>query len=168
MSNLHTKFHDNWISSFRGVAMTRFSDGQTDVVTPRLDLLSPLATQVKTGGHNEDSSLLKNSMPRWGFLPPQKIEAEIKIPPFSKTRGRDVDASLLDCRPQFCSFSPAMVKALIPSEQDFNRLNKPNKHQIISPCTILHKQYEPVPFCTNNHSLYYSVQIVCPCTILYT
>ena len=30
MSYLHTKFHDNWISSFRGVAMTRFWDGQTD------------------------------------------------------------------------------------------------------------------------------------------
>ena len=64
MSNLHTKFPDNWISSFRGVAMTRFWDGQTDVVTALLDLLSPLATQVKTGSHNEDSSLLKNSMPR--------------------------------------------------------------------------------------------------------
>ena len=51
MSNLHTKFHDNWISSFRGVAMTRFwdgmTDGQTDGVTALLDLLSPLATQVK-------------------------------------------------------------------------------------------------------------------------
>ena len=30
MSYPHTKFHDNWISSFRGVAMTRFWDGQTD------------------------------------------------------------------------------------------------------------------------------------------
>ena len=30
MSYVHTKFHDNWISSFRGVAMTRFWDGQTD------------------------------------------------------------------------------------------------------------------------------------------
>ena len=30
MSYLHTKFHDNWISSFRGVAMTRFWDGWTD------------------------------------------------------------------------------------------------------------------------------------------
>ena len=31
MSYLHTKFQDNWISSFRGVAMTRFrTDGQTD------------------------------------------------------------------------------------------------------------------------------------------
>ena len=30
MSYLHTKFHDNWISSFRGVAMTRFWDGRTD------------------------------------------------------------------------------------------------------------------------------------------
>ena len=48
MSYLHTKFHDNWISSFRGVAMTRFWDGQTDGVTGLLDLLSPLATQVKT------------------------------------------------------------------------------------------------------------------------
>ena len=118
---------------------------------------------LKTRGHDEDSSLLKNSRPRWGFLPSQKLEAEIKIPPFSKTGGRDVDSSLLKgCRPQFCSFSPAMVHvpALPPSERDFNRLNKPNKHQIISPCTILHKQYEPVPFCTYNHSLYYSVQIV--------
>ena len=48
-----TKFHDNWISSFRGVAMTRFfgrtdgqTDGQTDGMTALLDLLSPLATQV--------------------------------------------------------------------------------------------------------------------------
>ena len=44
MSYLHTKFHDNWISSFRG------SDkilGWTDRVTALLDLLSPLATQVK-------------------------------------------------------------------------------------------------------------------------
>ena len=48
MSYLHTKFHDNWISSFRGVAMTIFWDGQTDRVTALLDLLSPLATQVKT------------------------------------------------------------------------------------------------------------------------
>ena len=60
MSYLHTKFHDNWISSFRGVVMTRFWDGQTDGQTDRrmdrrtdgvtalLDLLSPLATQVKT------------------------------------------------------------------------------------------------------------------------
>ena len=51
MSYLHTKFHDNWISSFRGVAMTRFwdgqTDGQTDGVTALRDLLSPLATQVK-------------------------------------------------------------------------------------------------------------------------
>ena len=30
MSYLHTKFHDNWIGSFRGVAMTRFWDGRTD------------------------------------------------------------------------------------------------------------------------------------------
>ena len=31
MSYLHTKFHDNWISRFRGVAMTRFwTDGGTD------------------------------------------------------------------------------------------------------------------------------------------
>ena len=30
MSYLHTKFHDNWISSFRGVAMTRFWDGRCD------------------------------------------------------------------------------------------------------------------------------------------
>ena len=30
MSYLHTKFHDNWISSFRGVVMTRFWDGRTD------------------------------------------------------------------------------------------------------------------------------------------
>ena len=30
MSYLHTKLHDNWISSFRGVAMTRFWDGRTD------------------------------------------------------------------------------------------------------------------------------------------
>ena len=30
MSYLHTKFHDNWISSFRGVAMTRFWDRRTD------------------------------------------------------------------------------------------------------------------------------------------
>ena len=48
MFYLHTKFHDNWISSFRGVAMTRFWDGQTDGVTALLDLLSPLASQVKT------------------------------------------------------------------------------------------------------------------------
>ena len=59
MSYLHTKFHDNWISNFRGVAMTRFwdgrtdrrtdrqTDGQTDGVTALLDLLSPSATQVK-------------------------------------------------------------------------------------------------------------------------
>ena len=51
MSYLHTKFHDNWISSFRGVAITRFwdgrTDGRTDGVTALLDLLSPLATQVK-------------------------------------------------------------------------------------------------------------------------
>ena len=31
-----------------GVAMTRLWDGQTDGVTALLDLLSPLATQVKT------------------------------------------------------------------------------------------------------------------------
>ena len=56
MSYLHTKFHDNWISSFRGVAMIRFwdgrtdrrTDGQTDGVTALLDLLSPSATQVKS------------------------------------------------------------------------------------------------------------------------
>ena len=60
MSYLHTKFRDNWISSFRAVAMTRFWDGQTDRqtdgrtdeqtdgVTALLDLLSPSATQVKT------------------------------------------------------------------------------------------------------------------------
>ena len=51
ISYLHTKFHDNWINSFRGVAMTRFwdgrTDGQTDGVTALLDLLSPSATQVK-------------------------------------------------------------------------------------------------------------------------
>ena len=33
MSYIHTKFHDNCISSFRGVAMTRLWDGQTDGVT---------------------------------------------------------------------------------------------------------------------------------------
>ena len=46
MSYLHTKLHDNWISSFRGVARTRFwdgrtdgqTDGQTDGVTALLDL----------------------------------------------------------------------------------------------------------------------------------
>ena len=56
MFYLHTRFHDKWISSFRGVAMTRFwdgrtdgqTDGQTDGVTALLDLLSPSATQVKT------------------------------------------------------------------------------------------------------------------------
>ena len=47
MSYLHTKFHDNWIGSFRGVAMTRFWDGRTDGMTALLDLLSPSATQVK-------------------------------------------------------------------------------------------------------------------------
>ena len=50
MSYLHTKFHDNWISSFWWVAMTRFLDGRTDAQTDGrsdLDLLSPLATQVK-------------------------------------------------------------------------------------------------------------------------
>ena len=35
MSYLHTKFHDKWISSFRGVAMTRFWDGRTDRRTDR-------------------------------------------------------------------------------------------------------------------------------------
>ena len=30
MSYLHTKFHDNWVSSFRGVGMTRCLDGRTD------------------------------------------------------------------------------------------------------------------------------------------
>ena len=34
MSYLHTKFHENRISSFRGVAMTRFLDGRSDC-TPR-------------------------------------------------------------------------------------------------------------------------------------
>ena len=29
MSYLHTKFHDIWSGSFRGVAMTRFWDGRT-------------------------------------------------------------------------------------------------------------------------------------------
>ena len=47
MSYLHTKFHENQISGFRGVAMTRFWDGQTDGVTALPDLLSPSATQVK-------------------------------------------------------------------------------------------------------------------------
>ena len=55
MTFLPNKFHDNWISSFRGVAMTRFWDGRTDGQTDRqtaevtalLDLLSPLAMQVK-------------------------------------------------------------------------------------------------------------------------
>ena len=55
MSYPHIKFHDNGISSFRGVAMTKFldgrtdgqTDGQTDGVTALLDLLSPLTTQVK-------------------------------------------------------------------------------------------------------------------------
>ena len=65
MSYLHTKFHDNWISSFRGVAMTRFWDGrtdrQTDGVTALLDLLSPSATQVKNlkGYRNVYYRLLK-------------------------------------------------------------------------------------------------------------
>ena len=35
MPYLHTKLHDNWISSFRGVAMTRLWDGQTDRRTDR-------------------------------------------------------------------------------------------------------------------------------------
>ena len=35
MSYLQTKFHDNWISSFRGVAMTRLWDGGTDGGTDR-------------------------------------------------------------------------------------------------------------------------------------
>ena len=55
MSYLHTKFHENRISSFTGVAMTIFwdgrtdrqTDGQTDRVTALIDLLSPLATHVK-------------------------------------------------------------------------------------------------------------------------
>ena len=48
MSYLHTKFHDNWISSFRGVATRRFWEGQTDGVTRLLDLLSPFEMKVKT------------------------------------------------------------------------------------------------------------------------
>ena len=68
MSYLHTKFHDNRISSFRGVAITRFWDGrtdrQTDGVTALLDLLSPTATQVKHMrmirlDHNVDSRIKK-------------------------------------------------------------------------------------------------------------
>ena len=51
MSYLHTKFHDNWISSFRGVAMTRFWDGRTDGVIALLDLLLHSATQVKNKIH---------------------------------------------------------------------------------------------------------------------
>ena len=35
MSYLHTKFHENRISSFRGVAMTRFWYGRTDRRTDR-------------------------------------------------------------------------------------------------------------------------------------
>ena len=62
MSYLQTKFHENWISSFRGVAMTRFwdgrTDGQTDGVTRLLDLLSPLATQVKRRKGNNNNNFL--------------------------------------------------------------------------------------------------------------
>ena len=62
MFYLHTKFHDNWISSFRGVVMTRFWDGwtdrQTDGVTALLDLLSPLATQGKMRGSKFSDILL--------------------------------------------------------------------------------------------------------------
>ena len=69
MSYLHTKFHENRISSFRGVAMTRFWDGrmdrqtdrQTDGVTALLDLLSPSATQVKNTHFNSGPfNILKN------------------------------------------------------------------------------------------------------------
>ena len=54
MSYPHTKFHENRMSSFRGVAMTSLlgrtdgqTDGQTDGVSALLDLLSPSVTQVK-------------------------------------------------------------------------------------------------------------------------
>ena len=52
MSYLHIKFRDNWISSFTGVAMTRFCDGRkdrqtADGVTRLLDLLSPFSDAGK-------------------------------------------------------------------------------------------------------------------------
>ena len=59
MAYLHTKFHDNWISSFRGVAKTRYWDGRTDGVTRLLDQLSPLATQVKNR-ESRDSLIVTN------------------------------------------------------------------------------------------------------------
>ena len=41
MSYRHTKFHENRISSFRGVAMTRFWDGQMDRRTDRRNDCTP-------------------------------------------------------------------------------------------------------------------------------
>ena len=46
MSYLHTKFHENRISSFRGVAMTRFWDGRTDRQTGG-------RTDGRTGGRSD-------------------------------------------------------------------------------------------------------------------
>ena len=70
MSYLHTKFHDNWISSFRGVAMTRFWDGRTDGVTALLDLLSPLATQVMIHNtlYTTDMATLSTLTPALGVM----------------------------------------------------------------------------------------------------
>ena len=50
MSYLHTKFHDNWISSFRGVAMTRFWDGRTDGQT---DGRTDRRTDGRTDGRSD-------------------------------------------------------------------------------------------------------------------
>ena len=71
MSYLHTKFHDNWISSFRGVAMTRFWDGQRDGRKDgRSDCTPRPAFAFGDAGKNMNGYYrnIKNNFNRFGYI----------------------------------------------------------------------------------------------------
>ena len=62
MSYLHTKLHDNWISSFRGIAMTRFWDGWTDGRTDgRSDCTPRPAFAFGDAGKNKNQQLYRKA-----------------------------------------------------------------------------------------------------------
>ena len=78
MSYLHTKFHDNWISSFRGVVITRFWDGRTDGRTDRRSDCTPWpAFAFGDAGKNNENICFRRKdsyFTFWYLLSPRNIK----------------------------------------------------------------------------------------------
>ena len=77
MSYLHTKFHDNWISSFRGAAMTSLgTNGRTDKRTDKPSLPSFMGGR----GYNNSTGFFqtrKGKMYLLGFIRVQYIRYSV-------------------------------------------------------------------------------------------